>query len=350
MDLAHAPAIDLEPRVEVVQSPTQWCDFAAVTTVFDALHVRPDAAELAAQLDPRRRLFFRHAEAIVLLARVAGVAVGRVVGFVDHRVQEPVAFFGCFECVDRPQVAKALLDVVGTWAASRGARRLRGPMPPGGNDEIGVLVAGFDDAPHDGMPYNPPYYGGLLAACGFEKTTDFQGFEIGTSLELPAALAACAAELDGEPRIRVRPFNLAYATRDVDLAHRIYEDAFRDHWGHVATDRPEFHQDAEPLLECFDPELFPFVTVDGEAAGFAMALPDARGRARLDTVGVCERFRSLRVGPLLYRELMQRCRRAGIDRVELSPTHEHNRATQRLAGELGLLPVKVFRVYERRVT
>ena len=62
------------------------------------------------------------------------------------------------------------------WLADHGMTAIRGPMNPSINYEIGLLVEGFDSPPKFMMTYNPPYYGTLIEAYGFEKSQDLYAY------------------------------------------------------------------------------------------------------------------------------------------------------------------------------
>ena len=131
----------------------------------DPLWVPPLKASVRELLDQRRHPFYadgRAAERVLFLATEGRHVAGRVAGIINHaynRFQEArVAFFGFFECVDRPDVARALLEAVERWAAEQGAISVVGPMNPSTNYECGLLIEGFSRSPVLMMTYNPRYY------------------------------------------------------------------------------------------------------------------------------------------------------------------------------------------------
>src|SRR5262245_28769424 len=131
--------------------------------------LRDDLAKVFAPENP----FFRHAEIQLFIARRGDADVGRIAAIVDRNHNEfhgeKTAFFGWFESVNDPAVARFLVDAAGLWARERKMRVLRGPANPSLNDEAGLLVEGFDSPPVLMMTYNPPYYPALLEGAGFRK-------------------------------------------------------------------------------------------------------------------------------------------------------------------------------------
>ena len=82
------------------------------------------------------------------------------------------------------------------WLASQNLTDLRGPVSPSIDYQAGVLVDGFELPPAFMMPYNPGYYGQLMAECGLAKSQDLFAFQIdGAPLQqvLPRLSASAAA-------------------------------------------------------------------------------------------------------------------------------------------------------------
>ncbi len=124
--------------------------------------------------------FHDDADVQAFLAVRGDQVCGRIVAILNHghnrRYHEQLGFFGFFETIDDQQVANALLDAVREWFAERGIERMRGPVNPSLNYEVGLLIDGFDSAPTFMMTYNPPYYAALIEHYGFSKVQDLYAF------------------------------------------------------------------------------------------------------------------------------------------------------------------------------
>ena len=100
--------------------------------------VAPLPTDELARLTPGKNPYFEHAEAAYFLARDGGKTVGRVSASVDRNYDsfqgERQATFGFFEA-SSSKVAAALIAVADSWARSKGAEVLRGPMSFTTNDE-----------------------------------------------------------------------------------------------------------------------------------------------------------------------------------------------------------------------
>ena len=67
--------------------------------------------------------------------------------------------FGFFETVDDPEVARGpARRRRREWLRERGRERILGPMDFTTNDEIGILIEGFERRPMILEPWHPPYY------------------------------------------------------------------------------------------------------------------------------------------------------------------------------------------------
>ena len=72
--------------------------------------------------------------------------------------------FGFFETADDPEVTGALLEAATEWARGKGRDRILGPMDFTTNDEIGILIEGYERRPMILENWHPPYYRELIEA------------------------------------------------------------------------------------------------------------------------------------------------------------------------------------------
>src|SRR5512140_3796274 len=152
--------------------------------------LRRDARAL---IDPAINPFYLHAERELFLARRNGRVVGRVAAIHDRlhldKHRDGAGFFGFFECEDDAPAAAGLLAAAAGWLRARGLSVQRGPVSPSINDEVGLLVEGFDTPSVLMMPHNPRYYPRLVEGAGFRKAKDVLAFQ-STYTVLPERLIA----------------------------------------------------------------------------------------------------------------------------------------------------------------
>jgi GNAT superfamily N-acetyltransferase len=344
----------------------------------DPRWVPPLERERRAFLDRRANPFFEFGEVELFLARRDGRVVGRVAAVHDPRHNEfhgrRDGFFGLFECADDLGVAEALLDAAAAWLRGRGLDTLMGPVSFSTNNECGLLVEGFDSAPAVLMPYNPPYYPGLLESCGLVKAKDLWAWE--APAQPPERVERVAAWVRGREEITVRPADLANPDAELALLKDFYTAIWAPNWGFVPMTDRELRHMYDTLRRVVKPEGMLFCEVRGEPVGVAVGLPDfnqalraAGGRLatlgvplglirlsrearrirrwRLAILGVRAGCRGLGLETLLVSELCRAARRYGCEGWEGSWTLEDNDAVNRMCAAMGAERSKTYRIYRR---
>jgi len=334
-------------------------------------------------IDRRSNPFFDHGEACFFLAWRDGKPVGRISAQVNRlhlaNHHDETGHFGFLEAVDDPAVFAALLNAAEKWLRERGFRRIVGPYSPSMNDEIGVLVRGFDSPPMVGMPYTPAYYPDRLAAAGYSKAKDVHALR----LRVPDVISSqvkqverVTARLRADGRIGVRSADGARFAEEMRLAVDIYNEAWTDNWGFLPVTEREARQLIDQLAPVLPPEGVVFGLADGAAAAMVVALPnlnellaDLNGRlfpvnwisllwrlrfrkpkgARVLLAGVRRRYRgsslSATLVALMLANLLEVGRRSGIELVEFSWILEDNTASLEGCYALGAQLDKVYRIY-----
>jgi GNAT superfamily N-acetyltransferase len=353
----------------------------------DSAWVPPLRSSVRALLDEAKHPFYdggKGAEIELFLARNKGEVLGRVAAIVNHehnRVHdENIAFFGFFESVERPDVARALLAVVEDWAGSRGLDAVRGPMNPSTNYECGLLVEGYTRPPTLMMTHNPPYYAQLIEAAGYGKKEDLYAYLSpvhGSSLERLERLAQRTRRRN--PSLVTREANLKEFGAEVRLVKEVYNAAWGDNWGFVPMTDAEIDWLAKELKPLVLPGLTRFAVVDGEAVGFLLCVPDwnvvladldgspfrhplrtlkhvLSTRAenleglRLILLGVKPGFRDRGIEGVLLGEGLRVAIDTGYKWCEYSWILEENELTKRLVRLMGGDLDKVYRIYEKQLS
>ena len=339
--------------------------------------VPPLIVERRELLDPHRNPFFEHSRvALYLASDEAGRDLGRIAAVVNFNHirthDEPVGFFGLFECVDDQGVADALFHKAAGFLRSHDIETMRGPENLSVNDDLGLLVEGFDTPPMIMMPHNPPYYSRLIEGHGFSKAMDLYAYvsEIGDG-------PACAALQRGSRiaaqryHCTIRSLDMKNFDADLERIHAIYNSAWEDNWGAVAMTDREFAHMAGNLKQVLDPDLCLIAEIDGETAGFSLSLPDfnqvlirlngrlipfgilkilyykPRIRAlRVLAMGVVRKYRKRGIDSCLYYETFRRAREKGMIRGEMSWILENNSMMNRILETLGFSVCKKYRLYD----
>ncbi|MBI5537062.1 MAG: hypothetical protein HY898_30350 [Deltaproteobacteria bacterium] len=349
----------------------------------DPNYVRPLDMDLKDRLSPKSP-FFEHAQGTLFTAWREGRCVGRTTAHIDQEhlahYRDDVGFFGLFDTVNDADVAKALLDRAGEWAAAHGAKALRGPMSLSVNEEIGCLVEGFDTPPMVMMPHHRSYQGGLIEAAGFSKIKDLFAWKY-TIGQLPPRARRGHETIAAMPEIKMRQIDKGNLAHDVAIIMDIYNDAWSDNWGYVAMTRAELDKLAADLRLIVMPELTQIVSINDEPVAVAVTVPnlnemigDLHGKllpfgllkllwrlkvqgprsARVMILGIKRKLRGIRryaaLSTYMYVETHLSAERQGIYHGELSWTLEDNSAVNAGIRLMGGEIYKRYRLYQRSLS
>lgn len=333
-------------------------------------------------LDRGKNPWFEHGEAEYFLAERDGEPVGRISAHVDSRWDEfqggRDAMFGFFEAAEDPEVVRALFDAAGEWAAARGRERILGPMDFTTNDEIGILIEGFEREPMILEPWHPPYYQRLIEAEGFAKAMDVWMWqlrmgELKEGEKFDPSIHAAAEKALREEGIEIRNMRKRDMAAEVRRFMDVYNEAWGDNWGFVPITDAEVEFQAKNLKQVIDEQWTFMAEKDGEVVGAALTLPDINqvmakmngrllpfgwakfllGRRRIDrlrvfALGVKHDYRHTGVAAGLYLEHIKLA--AQPDQIHwgemgwiLETNEPMNRAMEGMGGKI----VKKYRLYER---
>jgi hypothetical protein len=339
--------------------------------------VPPLIAERKEFLDPRRNPFFEHAAVKLFLAHdEAGNLLGRIAAIVNfNHIQthkEDVGFFGLFEAVNDQATANALFDAASGFLRSHGMKIMRGPENMSVNDDLGLLIEGFEAPPMIMMPHNPRYYEALVEGYGFKKVMDLFAYHGAPSPTLmPQRVVQGAELLQQKYKYTVRTVRMDDFDAEIERIHAVYSSAWEDNWGAVAMTGREFAHLARNLKPVVDPDLCLIAEVNGEVAGFSLALPDYNQvlirlngrllpfgifkflyyRCRIDairiiTMGVIKKFRRMGIDNRFYCETYKQALAKGIRHGEMSWILENNVSMNRILENLGFTVYKKYRLYD----
>lgn len=279
-----------------------------------------------------------HQETALWVAYRHGRPVGRVAACVDSLFNDyqkvKWAWVGFYDTFDDPDVAGALFDTACNWARDRGADTCVGPANFTTSDELGLLVDGFDDPPAILTLQNPRYYEALWTGHGWEPAMDLYGWQFRKgATELSDRQRRTLDRLQKRSQVRARTIDMDNYDAEVGRFFDIYNAAWQDNWGFAPMPEPEIRHLAKQLKQIIRPEwAFGLETTDGTPVAVCLALPDMNiamqrvrsgrmfptgwlplltsrkkvHRARVWALGIRPDYQHLALGPLLYREIVDR--------------------------------------------
>lgn len=348
----------------------------------DPAWIPPLALERRLHLSARTNPYFEHARWQGWIASRNGRPVGRISAQVDslhlERYADATGFFGMLDAEDQDETFAALLATAEQWLREQGIRRVRGPFNLSINDEVGLLVDGFDTPPVFMMGHARPYYGGHIERCGYHKAKDMLAYMVAPDFTAPKVMRRLLA--GSMQRIRIRTLDRKHFDAELAVLRDIFNDAWADNWGFVPFTEAEFKDLGHSLRLLIAPELIQVAEVDGEPAAFIAALPnvneairDLDGKllpfgllkllwrvklrfptsARVPLMGVRRKFHNTNLGPGLAFLVIDAVRKhlvaRGVKQVELSWVLEDNAGMCNIIESIGGRAYKRYRVYEREL-
>ena len=331
--------------------------------------------------NPKKNPFFKSGEAELFLALKHKEVVGRISAQFHKRHlaihKDDTGFFGFFDSVQDPEVARVLMSTAEDWVKKKGLKKIRGPFNFTINDEVGVLVDGFDSPPFVMMTHNLPYYDALLASAGCRKVKDLFAwhYTVGGLSEGAMQLAQATREYPG---LTLRSIDMKNFDSEIRLMMQIFNEAWAENWGFIPMSEEEISHVAKEMKPVIDPEMAFFAFVNGDPAAFSVSLPnineaihDLNGRLfplglpkllwrlkkglksiRKCLMGIRKPYRGSALGALsvlMHVEAHRRGTLRGYKTAELSWTLEDNDRINRGIEFMGGRRYKTYRIYEKEI-
>jgi len=326
------------------------------------------------KLNRQKHPFWQHAEGEFFLARRDGKPAGRIAAIHDRIWEqthhEKAAYWGWFEVVDDPAVAKALFDAAFDWARKRGCTRIIGPMTPNANDFIGTQIEGFEGSPVMMMPYNPSYYDRLIQGYGSRKWKDLVAWMMDNP-EIPERIAKIMPRVEKKGGFTIRTFNMKDFANEIKRFNELYNQFEQVNVVFTPMTPAEIDMMANDLKMVAVPEIIFFAEVEGKPVGVSLTLPDfnvafkkAHGRlfpfgifhlltakkktnlVRTLSMGVLKEYRNRGIDLAFYYYSYKNGVPLGYRAAEMSWVEEDNVAMTNTALKLGGKPYRKYRVYE----
>ncbi len=333
-------------------------------------------------LSPHKNPYYQHAKVQLFLAKRNGKTVGRISAQVDQEYEKRygvrMGHFGFFESEENKETAEALLKRAENFCREQGAPEMMGPFHFSINEEVGLLIEGFDQPLMTLMPYHLPYYSKLIENSGYKKAKDFYAWKYSIG-EIPQEPGEIAEQVYQEPNLKIRNLDPKNFQQDIRIVLDIFNSVWENNWGFVPFTPEELKKISKDLKLILDPDLAFIAEVSGKPVGICVGVPniydliyDLKGKlfpwgifkllyrikkrkyrsGRLMLLGVTKDFRGGVLGGLsilLYVEILKRSQQKGLDWGELSWTLEDNMAVNASIEFMGGKKYKTYRVYQKHL-
>jgi hypothetical protein len=326
--------------------------------------------------------FFQHAEWQGFVAYEGNRPVGRISAQIDRLYHERhdarTGFFGLIEGIDDPALFQALTDAAEGWLRQRGMTRVLGPFNLGINQEVGLLVDGFDSPPYFLMGHAQPYYAERLEGLGYRGCHDMLAYLSPPDFELPKLFARQIRKVRNE--VVIRPLDRSRKKEELAALREVFNDAWSENWSFVPFTEAEFSAVGNELMYVVPEDMAYVAEHDGQAAAFIVMVPninevirDLGGRlapfgwakllwrlkirfpstTRVPLMGVRREYHHSTMGPSMAIALIEEARQAAIKRgvkmVETSWILEDNDGMRKIMEHIGGVISKRYRMFEKEI-
>lgn len=327
--------------------------------------------------------FFEHAQCQAWTATRNGKVVGRITAQIDELYPQQhdghkLGYFGMLEGEDDAAVFSTLLATAEDWLRQRGMTEIQGPFNLSINEEVGLLVEGFEAPPFVMMGHALPHYANRIEEQGYQKTKDLLTYTIHPDFVTPKVMQKLV-DTTGNV-VTVRCLRRKQLAEEFEIMRDIFNDAWSNNWGFVPFTEAEFSDMAKTLTFLLDDDYVQIAEIDGRPVAFIVALPnineaakDLQGRllpfgwlkliwrlkvrypltARVPLMGVRKEYQHARLGPTLAFMVIDAVRTAlvkrGIENVEMGWILENNDGMRNIIESIGGKQYKKYRVYQKQL-
>jgi len=355
----------------------------------DPNYVKPLKSELlgsrllgASGLLTSRHPYHKHSVTKYFIVEEGKDILGRIAATVNYNHNkthnESIGFFGFFESIDDDDISSRLFDAASEFLRENGMEAIRGPASFSLNDICGLLIDGFDTPPYLDMGHNPSYYQELIENYGFDKVKDLLAYKIDL-VENKEEIVKKLDRIDSivlkankKGKVRIRNVDFDNIEEDFNIIRRIYNEAWKDNWGHDPLTKEEFDITASNLKRIANPKLIYIGYYNDEPVAFYGAIPNLNqilikkspeifrlakliiNKNKIDQIrmmlfGILSGYRAKGIDAFMFAKSFRYAMNHGFKEAEISWLLEDNvmviRPTEYWGGEV----YKRYRMYEKRL-
>lgn len=313
--------------------------------------VPPTRETIRSQLSPSYP-FFRHGKARKFIAYdAAGEVCGRVAAIInDNLVADggKIGHVGFFECIDRFEVARALLDQACGYMQLNGIGRIWGPINYATLYSYRLLTKGFDRPSFYTDIYNPPYYPSYFRAYGFREIKKYYSDISMAQVEVAESYSSARKRL-AKAGCTIRPIDMDRFDDELTLLYRLMLEIFKDNFAFSLMDYDEFYAIYGHYKKLLKPEHWRIAHGPrGQPIGFFLAFPDFSGRYAKTYIckmlGVLPEFRRYGTGGGLVYDALNHYIAAGYETAIASLRIEGNLSMNYGVGRYS--PLKEYALFQ----
>lgn len=329
----------------------------------DVMNVMQKKSSFSGQLDLR-----------LFIASKGHNDVARCAAIINKKYQSEkergVGFIGFFAAAEDCSAEVAhMIGQAEQWLKENGVTRIIAPCNGGAPQNLGFLVAGFDESPMFPFLWTPPYYNDYIKSLRYNPTYPLWYYEIDFTTE---AYKKAKQRYSGNHTVRIRPVSKKNWDRDLEIMRLLFNETFKDEWefSSLSTgEMKEFFGQMKPIL---DSNQMQIAEVDGKPVGFCLGMPDltplfrsfegtvglmgivkllmkgkAYKRAGILGIGVLPEYRGQGISKGLAMKVYSHHEEKGMSRSFYYPVNERNAGSRGFAESLGGKGHVRYQVYDK---
>jgi len=332
--------------------------------------VQPLYGDLKRSLDPHKNPLFRdHARRTWFTAHREGKLVGRILTHIhdtsNKLYQLKRGYFGCFDCIDDIDVARALLNAAATWLKERGCDEIAGSFNLTITQMIGVVTDGFERIHYTYHDYSPPHISKLLDALGYERFFPMTTFELDLrSFDPDSLLGEKQRRLMEDPQWQWQAIKRRGLEQSLLKSCDILNDGFKNNSMFVPLTEEEFLFPCDGMTQVIDENISMMATHGGNPVGVLLCIPDLNSflqaigsrlrpsalwhllklklfhrRASIIFFSVRQSHHNLGINGVLLHKVTKALKQGGYTHLGISWVSDSNKASHRQMEKLGAKPL-----------
>lgn len=322
---------------------------------------------------------YNYADTVFYLAYKDKKPVGRIMGLINNRYNnlknEANGRFCFMDCYNDLEVARALLEKVEEWVASKGMIKIVGPLGFSDKDPQGFQIEGFE------YPYlftaatNSSYLPEIMGKLGYTKEVDLVNYNINMPDQFPPLYTKAYERYSRNGGIEIIEFRSKKEIKPfiipvLELMNRTFSDIY----GFVPLNDAEKQEFADRYMLIIDPEFIKLARKNNELVGFIIALPDmsegiiaSKGKLfpfgvfrilnamkrtnKLISMlgGILKEYRGQGIDVLLGMKILESAKKNNMNLIDSHLILEDNTRMRAECERMNGRIVKKFRIYQKQL-
>jgi hypothetical protein len=329
--------------------------------------------------DPKKNHSFNACDHRLILAYRDGIAVGRVMGIINHQYNEMMgvknARFGFIETYNDQEVVHALISEIENWGREKGMNKIVGPFGFSDREPQGFLIEGFEYEPVIDSACNFEYMPALVEAEGYTKELDCVIYRYPLSNPPPEVMYKIFDRITSRKDFQFLEFKSKSELKPwIVPILRAMNESFVNIYGFVPMSETEMQEMAKKYMPVIDLEFVSVVVKDGKVISFVISMPNMykglqKAKGRLFPLGLFHILRALKTaktvnlmigavipeyqkqGLNIYLSIstIKAAIKRGMHSVDTHVVMEENDDMSNEFKRYGAFLIKKFRVYQKEL-